>query len=107
MGVHPNNRLTTQLLKDANGQYFGGDPFSTAARPTLWGLPVAVTPVIAAGTALVGVFGIAAQMFRKGGLRPRVSGSLRLLAKPEVARLIAATVRQPTGTRSQGSADGR
>jgi len=44
-------------------------PFAAAATPSLWGVSVAVTPVIAAGTALVGVFGTAAQVFTKGGIR--------------------------------------
>ena len=39
----------------------------------LWGLPVALTSAIVAGTALVGAFKTASQIFRKGGLRVEAS----------------------------------
>jgi HK97 family phage major capsid protein len=38
-------------------------------------LPVALTAAIAAGTALVGAFRTAAQIFRKGGIRVEASNS--------------------------------
>jgi HK97 family phage major capsid protein len=41
----------------------------------LWGLPVAVTPAMTAGTALVGAYASAAQVFRKGGIRVEASNS--------------------------------
>jgi len=41
----------------------------------LWGMPVAVTPVIAVGTALVGAFASAAQVFYRGALRVEASNS--------------------------------
>ena len=45
-------------------------------QPTsLWGLNVAVSPVIPLGTALVGCFKTAAMLFRRGGLRVEVSNS--------------------------------
>lgn len=73
--MNPSNWKTCLLQKDANGQYYGGGPFASPHAPTLWGLPVALTTAIATGTALVGCFKTAAQLFRKGGLRVEASNS--------------------------------
>lgn len=74
--MHPTNWLAIQLLKTAAGEYISGaGPFSAPQRPVLWGLPVAVSPVIAVGTALVGCFDTCAQLFRNGGIRVDVSNS--------------------------------
>lgn len=73
--LNPTNWQTIQLSKDANGQYYGSGPFAGPQAPTLWGLPVAVTPSIAAGTALSGAFKAASQIFDKGGLRVEASNS--------------------------------
>lgn len=73
--INPANWQTIQLAKDANGQYYGSGPFAGPQPPTLWGLPVAVTPSIVANTALSGAFKSAAQVFRKGGLRVEASNS--------------------------------
>ena len=73
--VNPANWQTIQLAKDANGQYYGMGPFAGAQPPTLWGLPVAVTPSIVANTSLTGAFKSCAQIFDHGGLRVDVSNS--------------------------------
>jgi HK97 family phage major capsid protein len=79
--IHPTNWTTIKLAKDASGQYYGGaagGPFGASTAPgleTLWGLRVRVTPAISAGTALVGAFAEAAQIFRRGGLRVEASNS--------------------------------
>ena len=73
--MNPTNWLSIQLMKDANGNYINGNPFAAPQRPTLWGRPVALTPAIAAGTALVGAFKAGGQIFRKGGLRVEASNS--------------------------------
>ena len=74
--LNPTNWLSIQLSKNANGNYISGSgPFTPPQAQTLWGLPVAVTPAIAAGTALVGAFRTAAQIFRRGGLRVEASNS--------------------------------
>lgn len=51
-----------RALKDTLGNYILGDP-SEQTVPQLWGLPIAVTPAITAGTFLVGAFYQAAQIF--------------------------------------------
>jgi HK97 family phage major capsid protein len=73
--IHPTNWQTVRLSKDAQGQYYAGGPFMPGFAPTLWGLRVIVTPRITANTALVGAFGQAAQIFRRGGLELASSNS--------------------------------
>jgi HK97 family phage major capsid protein len=73
--MHPTEWQTTVLRQDGNGHYFAGGPFNSPPTPMLWGLPVAVTPVIADGTALVGAFRSAAIFFRKSGTTVSASNS--------------------------------
>lgn len=73
--MNPADWQKIQLTKTTTGEYIGGGPFSAPVGPTLWGLPVAVTPAIPALTALVGAFGSASQVFRKGGIRVEASNS--------------------------------
>jgi HK97 family phage major capsid protein len=73
--INPVNWQTIQLTKSGTGYYLGTGPFAAAQTPTLWGLPAAVTPSIVAGTALVGAFSTAAQIFRRGGVRVEASNS--------------------------------
>jgi len=73
--LNPANWFKIQISKDNNGQYYGMGPFSPLPTPSLWGLPVAVTPSIVAGTGLVGAFSTQSQVFRKGGIRVEASNS--------------------------------
>jgi HK97 family phage major capsid protein len=73
--MNPINWQTIQLLKNAAGNYMGSGPWAPAQSPTLWGLPVAVTPSEVANSALVGAFRSSAQIFRKGGVRVESSNS--------------------------------
>ena len=65
--LNPSNWQTIVLAKDGNGVYYGQGPFASMQAPVLWGLPAAVTPVIAATNALVGAFKQAAQRFTRRG----------------------------------------
>lgn len=99
--VNPTNWETMQLSKDANGQYYGSGPFSGPQPATLWGLPVAVTPSIAAGTALTGSFKSSAQIFDRGGIRVEVSNShddyfVRNLLAIRAERRLALAVYRPS-----------
>lgn len=73
--MHPTNWKTIQQSKDGSGQYYGGGPLASPARPVLWGRPVAVTSAIALGTALVGAFRMGSQLFNRGGMRVEASNS--------------------------------
>ena len=83
--INPTDYETFRTSTDLNGQYFGGGPFwgpygngtlgNVIEQPPLWGLRTVITPAIAAGTVLVGAFGAAAQVFRKGGIRVDTTNS--------------------------------
>lgn len=74
--INPSDYETLRTATDSNGQFFAGGPFVGAygqggiqEQPGLWGVRTVVTSAIAAGTVLVGAFGQAAQLFRKGGVQ--------------------------------------
>jgi HK97 family phage major capsid protein len=73
--LNPADWSVIVLSKDANGQYYAGGPFSPIQTPTLWGLPVAVTPAETAGVGLVGAFKMAAQLWRRTGIIVQASNS--------------------------------
>jgi len=72
--IHPLDWQGIELLKTTTGEYLVGSIFvrgemgQTIKAPTLWNLPVIVTKSATAGTALVGDFARAAQLFRRQGL---------------------------------------
>lgn len=69
-----------RLAKDGNDQYFAGGPFTGQygaggiVGETFWGLPVVVSPSIAAGSVLIGDFN-QAQIFRRTGITVEASNS--------------------------------
>jgi HK97 family phage major capsid protein len=89
--MNPANWQTTRLLTDTAGQFFGGGPFLgpyggpqgpvgasgqvTGAMDNIWSKPVVVTTAIGAGTALLGAFDTAAQVFRRSGLTVEATNS--------------------------------
>ena len=72
--IHPNDWQEIALLRTADGLYIWGSP-SDEAELSIWGLRVVVTPVITEGTALVGAFGTAAEVFEREGARVTFSES--------------------------------
>jgi HK97 family phage major capsid protein len=74
--MNPADWLTVQLAKLADGSYASGaSPLATPVTPTLWGLPVALSVAQAAGTALVGAFRTASQLFDRQKIRVDISNS--------------------------------
>ena len=86
--LHPTNWLNTRLLRDGTGgtigQYFGGGPFSGAygagGAPgmfgqSIWNTRVVLSTYVGAGTALVGNFGQAAHIWRRGGVSVEATNS--------------------------------
>lgn len=80
--INPADWEQVRLMKDANQQFYGGGPFTAAygndggmAPNMLWGLPVVVTTAATAGTALVGAFRTAAQVYRRNTLTVEASNS--------------------------------
>lgn len=88
--VNPIDYQKLRLGMDANAQFYGSGPFfgeygngqvvqggamTGVNQPGVWGLRTIVTPSIPAGTALVGSYQVAAQVFRKGGVRVDATNS--------------------------------
>lgn len=74
--MNPTNWTASLLVKTTTGEYVSGaTPFQAPPLPTLWGIPVALTAGIAAGTALVGSFRGAAQLFMRGPLNVAATNS--------------------------------
>jgi HK97 family phage major capsid protein len=73
--LNPADWAHTLLTKSEAGDYYTGGPFSPIQGAALWGLPVAVTPMMTAGVGLTGAFKTGAQVFRRGGIRVEASNS--------------------------------
>lgn len=79
--LNPTDLTTLMLTKDDNLQYlFGGPAFGPYGNGnysnvvTMWGMPVVASDAVAAGTAIVGAFGVGASVVTKanGGQRVEV-----------------------------------
>ena len=107
--INPIDYEAFRLAKDGAKQYLGGGFFEGqygaggfVMQPPLWGLRTVVTPAITAGTALVGAFGMAATLYRKGGVRVEATNSNATdftsnLVTIRAEERIALAVRQPLG----------
>lgn len=80
--INPADYQQLRLGKDSNGQYFGGGYFAgqygngdVEWQPPIWGLRTVVSAAVAANTAVVGAFGTAATVYRKGGVRVESTNS--------------------------------
>lgn len=88
--MNPANWAATRLLQDSAGQFYGGGPFMgqygngqttqqsgqlSGVLDYIWNKPVIVTSAIGAGTALIGSFRQAAQLFRRSGLTVEATNS--------------------------------
>jgi HK97 family phage major capsid protein len=60
--LHPSDWAVIELLKDTTGRYIIGNPQGRLS-PTLWGRDVVTTQSMTVDTALVGAFGMGAQIF--------------------------------------------
>jgi HK97 family phage major capsid protein len=113
--VNPTDWQDLRLLKDANNQYFGGGPFTSAyggpqgpagtgsqlaGAESLWMKPVVITTAIGAGTALLGTSS-AAQVWRRGGVSVEATNSneddfLRNLVAIRAEERLALAVYRPS-----------
>ena len=80
--INPADYEKFRLLKDNNGQYVAGGPFTgqygvggVLQDPPLWGLTTIQTTAIPAGTVLIGAGKAAATVYRKGGIRVETSNA--------------------------------
>ena len=72
--MHPFDWQNIRLLKTADGVYIWGSPAEEGPM-RLWGLPVGPSEALPQGTAVVGAFNVAAQIFRRTGITFAVSDS--------------------------------
>jgi HK97 family phage major capsid protein len=99
--MNPANWSKIATVKDTLGRYLGSGPWAPSQTPTLWGLPIAVTPAIVAGTCLIGAFGSQAQVFARGGTRVEASNShqdffIKNLVAIRAERRLALAVYRPS-----------
>ena len=86
--IHPTNWLNMRLLRDGTGgtvgNYLGGGPFGVSSNnvggaalfgQSLWDTRVVLSTVVGLGTAVVGNFGQAAHIWRRGGVSVEASNS--------------------------------
>jgi HK97 family phage major capsid protein len=67
--MHPNDfQDGVALIRTADGIYIWGSP-ADETEASIWGLRIIVTPVMTEGTALVGAFGTAAEVYEREGAR--------------------------------------
>ena len=78
--MNPADYAELRLVKDGNGQYLAGGPFTgqygvggVLVDPPLWGVQVIQTTAIPKGTVLMGAGKQAATVYRKGGIRVEAS----------------------------------
>jgi HK97 family phage major capsid protein len=72
--LHPDDATDVFLEKDSSGAYIYGPPSQPGPR-TIWGLAVVISPVIPAGTGLVGAFDAGATLWVREGLSVSASDS--------------------------------
>jgi HK97 family phage major capsid protein len=71
--LHPNDWEDIELTKDSLGQYLVAISVALGGEPKVWRLPVIETPAMTEGTALVGAFGTAAQLYDREQASIRIS----------------------------------
>ena len=71
--LHPNDWEDIELTKDEQGQYLVAVSVAMGGEPRVWRMPVVDTPAITEGTALVGAFGTAAQLYDREQASIRIS----------------------------------
>lgn len=80
--INPSDYEALRLMRDGNGQYYGGGFFqgqyasgSIQVDPPVWGLRTVQTPAVEPGTAIVGNFAQGGTVYRKGGVRVESTNS--------------------------------
>jgi HK97 family phage major capsid protein len=71
--LHPSDWEDIELTKNEQGTYLMAVSIQQGAEARVWRLPIIETPAIDAGTALVGAFGTAAQLYDREAATIRVA----------------------------------
>ena len=106
--INPADYQQLRLTRDSNGQYYGGGFFAgqygnggVPEQPPVWGLRTIVSAAVPANTAVVGAFGTAATVYRKGGVRVESTNShasdfTNNLITTRIEERVALAVRNPS-----------
>jgi HK97 family phage major capsid protein len=71
--VNPNDWEDMELAKDSQGRYLLAVTVASGAEQRIWNLPVIATPAMPEGKALVGSFGIGAQLYDREAATIRIA----------------------------------
>lgn len=71
--LHPNDWEDIELTKNTNGDYLLAVSIALGGEQRVWRMPVVDSPAIPEGTALVGAFGIGAQLYDREEANIRVA----------------------------------
>ena len=71
--VHDSDWEDIELAKNSQGDYLLAVSIAMGGEPRVWRMPVVATPAIAAGTALVGAFGLGAQLYDRQDATIRIA----------------------------------
>jgi HK97 family phage major capsid protein len=71
--VHPNDWEDIELTKNTQGDYLLAVSIALGGEPRVWRMPVVDSPAIPEGTALLGSFGIGAQLYDREQANIRVA----------------------------------
>ena len=105
--INPSDYEALRLMRDANGQYYGGGFFqgqyasgSIQVDPPVWGLRTVQTPAVEPGTAIVGNFAQGGTVYRKGGVRVESTNShandfTNNMVTTRIEERVALAVRRP------------
>ena len=71
--VHPNDWEDIELTKNTQGDYLLAVSIALGGEPRVWRMPVIDSPAIEEGTALLGSFGIGAQVYDREAANVRIA----------------------------------
>lgn len=71
--LHPNDWEDIELTKNENGDYLLAVSIALGGEPRVWRMPVVDTPAIEEGTALLGAFGLGAQLYDREEANIRIA----------------------------------
>ena len=102
IALNPADWFKLRTLKLTTNEYFAGGPFGAQNLPSLWGIPVCVTPAIAANKFVVGAFKTCGSVVANGGMRVEAVNTneddfVKNLMTIRAEERLALAVRRPAG----------
>ena len=103
IALNPTDWFKLRTLKaSGTGEYFGGGIFGQQSIPNLWGIPVCVTPAIAANKFVVGAFKTCGSVVQNGGISVEAVNTneddfVKNLMTIRAEERLALAIRRPAG----------